>query len=168
MTSLWAAITCNGGSVTHINYIFLNTECVGTGLEEFSCWKLLGTERFTEKNHFFANFPTVKKCCGVVCAQFWCHRPPTELDLTVIPPSFQGKVAKCQHRNVETDQHKYFCSQTTVTTGHLAGQGGTGSGKHGQIQEEEGKQCTTCCFTNTHHCWLDKTLFPIGACACVR
>ena len=58
--------------------------------------------------------------------------------MTVIPPSFQGKVAKCQHRNVETDQHKYFCSQTTVTTGHLAGQGGLGVATMGKYKRRRG------------------------------
>ena len=36
-------------------------------------------ENINQKTHFFANFrvPREKQCSGLVCAQFWCHRPPT-------------------------------------------------------------------------------------------
>ena len=75
MTSFWAAITLKR-RLGHLNRLhFLNPKCVRIPWVPL---KIFGYRAFYPKNHFFANFRAhTKICSGLVCAQFWCHRPST-------------------------------------------------------------------------------------------
>ena len=70
MTSLWAAITSKR-SFGHPNWLyFLNPECVRIP------WVLAPKKIVLPKKSLFGKFrvSTEKKCCGLLCAQFGCHR----------------------------------------------------------------------------------------------
>ena len=58
------------------------------------CRRWRGLTRSTCRNHLpwglSWRYLSISKIVRACCAQFWCHRPPTQLVWTVIPSSFQG------------------------------------------------------------------------------
>ena len=121
MASLWAAITWKQ-RLGHSNQLyFLNPEWVRIPwlvVRKMFQRKIFLYGAFYPKNHFFANFcaHTLKQCSGLVCAQFWCHRPSTQLVRSVIPQSFQGHPRSWPVVNVL--ESRSFQSQVTPILVH--------------------------------------------------
>ena len=76
-TSLWAAKTLKQ-RLSHPNRLYiLNPECVR--ILWVPALKNFRVRGVWPENSLFRQFPSPnrKKCCGLLCAQFRCHRPPT-------------------------------------------------------------------------------------------
>ena len=120
MTSLWTAIF-ETEAWSPIPTIFSEScEMIPWVLvpRSFYCWKFSGTERFTQKITFFANFRahTLKNVPGSSALNFWCHQPSTYLVWSVIPQCFQGHLRSWS--GVNRLASRSFQSQATQILAH--------------------------------------------------